>query len=550
MRELPKDTGLAALVKLPLGTHICHFYRNEQELLDAVIPYLRAGLLNNERCIWICAEPFNANAAARLVENSPDFNRFLKTKQIEILDYHEWYSITGQNIEVSSTLGRCRMEMSATLRAGYKGLRLTGNLPWARHLQSVIEYEECFCSIGAYVPLIAMCSYPLSGLEASDLADLIEIAHVHQFALIRRNSAWELVKAGMYHNTVWQSLLDSLSESMLAIDDSGTILTASHMCLEFFGCTTLADLGPNIDDFARRFRVRSITGKLPPEAILTLDNDILVEDYWKAVSSVRGNVEFLVSLRKSKSNPVIPGLFLMVFHDLTDLRKLESVKNEFLQVMSHELRNPVQTIRVLLNLIGSSINNDDASLMKYIRLADTCVNQITTLIEDLLAIRQIGNDNRIDAVPTDFRTLLQDTLEPYLAGSKHNIICLFDDRLSIPVMIDPVRVRQILTNILDNAIKYTPPGKRIWIDFTLSGNCTVVTVEDEGIGIPQGEIDRIFDQFYRASNVHGYTGGIGLGLYVSRYLARMHGGDLWVKMRDKGGTIMSLCLPVLLNDAS
>ena len=131
-----------------------------------------------------------------------------------------------------------------------------------------------------------------------------------------------------------------------------------------------------------------------------------------------------------------------------------------------------------------------------------------------------------------------------------NIICLFDDRLSIPVMIDPVRVRQILTNILDNAIKYTPPGKRIWIDFTLSGNCTVVTVEDEGIGIPQGEIDRIFDQFYRASNVHGYTGGIGLGLYVSRYLARMHGGDLWVKMRDKGGTIMSLCLPVLLNDAS
>ena len=58
----------------------------------------------------------------------------------------------------------------------------------------------------------------------------------------------------------------------------------------------------------------------------------------------------------------------MVFHDLTDLRKLESVKNEFLQVMSHELRNPVQTIRVLLNLIGSSINNDDASLMKYIRL--------------------------------------------------------------------------------------------------------------------------------------------------------------------------------------
>ena len=93
-----------------------------------------------------------------------------------------------------------------------------------------------------------MCSYPLSGLEASDLADLIEIAHVHQFALIRRNSAWELVKAGMYHNTVWQSLLDSLSESMLAIDDSGTILTASHMCLEFFGCTTLADLEMCIRD--------------------------------------------------------------------------------------------------------------------------------------------------------------------------------------------------------------------------------------------------------------------------------------------------------------
>ena len=128
----------------------------------------------------------------------------------------------------------------------------------------------------------------------------------------------------------------------------------------------------------------------------------------------------------------------MVFHDLTGLRKLESVKNEFLQIMSHELRNPVQTIKALLNLIGSSISSDNTSLVKYMQLADTCINQITTLIEDLLAIRAFeGERNTVNAIPTEFRALLQETLVPYMENHEHNIICLFDDKTVVPMVVDP-----------------------------------------------------------------------------------------------------------------
>ena len=548
MNEPFKGSGLGTLISLPLGSHICHFYRGKQELFEPIVPYFRTGLLNNERCIMVCSEPLEKDEALDFLRTElPELGHLLNAEQIKVFLYDEWYYNENQEFDTYATLRRWQTELSSAIAAGYSGLRIAGNLSRLTFLQQVLEYEDLFCGISTFSPIVAMCAYPLENLHINDV---IEIANVHQFALLRNDSGWKLTKSARYRDVMWQSLLDGLSQGMVATDDSGTILTASNVCLGFLGCTTLSDLGPNIQEFARRFKIRSITGKIPPAAILSIDTDTHTEDYWKATSRIHGDVELLVSIRRSKSNPVIPGLFLMVFHDLTGLRKLESVKNEFLQIMSHELRNPVQTIKALLNLIGSSISSDNTSLVKYMQLADTCINQITTLIKDLLAIRAFeGERNTVNAIPTEFRALLQETLVPYMENHEHNIICLFDDKTVVPMVVDPMRIRQILTNILNNAMKYTPKGKRIWLDITLSGDSAILTIEDEGIGIPEDEIERVFDQFYRASNAHGYSSGIGLGLYVSRCLARMHGGDLWAERRDKGGTAVMLSLPVLKNGA-
>ncbi len=548
MNGPPKDPGLDTLINLPLGSHVCHLYRNKQELFEPIAPYFRTGLLNNERCIWICSEPLEKDAALDLLKTElPELGHLLNTEQIKVFSYNEWYCNANEEFDTYATLKRWQTELSSTLAAGYRGLRITGNLSRVSSLGSVLEYEDLFCGISTFSPVVAMCAYPLENLQ---ITELIEITNVHQFTLTRNGSTWKLTKSARYRDVMWQSLLDSLSEGMVAIDDLGAILTASNVCLQFLGCTALSDLGANIQEFAERFKIRSITGKIPPAAILSIDTDTHTEDYWKGTSRIHGDVELLVSIRRSKSNPVIPGLFLLVFHNLTSLRKLEPVKNEFLQIMSHELRNPVQTIKVLLSLIGSSISSDNTSLVKYMQLADTCIDQITTLIEDLFAICAFeGKHHTVNAIPTEFTVLLQETLIPYMENHEHDIICLFDNKAVIPMVIDPMRIRQILTNILNNAAKYTPKGKRIWLDIKLSGDSAILTIEDEGIGIPEDEIERVFDQFYRASNAHGH-GGVGLGLHVSRCLARMHGGDLWAERRDKGGTAVMLSLPVLKDGVS
>jgi signal transduction histidine kinase len=102
--------------------------------------------------------------------------------------------------------------------------------------------------------------------------------------------------------------------------------------------------------------------------------------------------------------------------------------------------------------------------------------------------------------------------------------------------------------VINNAVKYTPPGKRIWVDLLISDGTALLVVEDEGIGIAPSELERVFDQFYRGSKTRDKFSGVGLGLYVSRFLARMHGGDLWAETRPQGGTVIKLSLPVLTDN--
>lgn len=548
MSDQVEVTTLNALNYLPWGTHICHFYQNEQELVDAVLPYLQAGLKNNERCLWICSEPLTSEVATDLFETTQQLAGFLETKQVEIIPYYEWYLTSDNKLDIPAIIRQWNIEISHALKAGYKGLRVAGSLPWAIYKQSILKYEDRFCSIGTHAPVIAMCSYPLVQMNISDI---IKMSYMHQFTLVKQDSAWQLIKSARYRDVMWHSLLDTLSKGMLAIDESGTIITASNMCLEFLGCTNLSGLGANMGEFTKRFKVQSVTGRVRPNDVnsIFINTKTYVEDCWKVTSPSYGDVELLVNIRKAKPNAIIPDLFLLVFHDITSLRRLGTIQNEFLQIMSHELRNPVQTIKALINLMDATITDQDTPMAKYLRLADTCVNQIIALIEDLLAIRQIERDDQsINIVPTDFMKLLQDALKPYLSDPQHIFTCLFDKEKSITVMVNPIRAQQIIANILHNAIKYTPKGKRIWLNFTASNNYAILVTEDEGIGVPHDELDLIFDQFYRATNTRGQTSGVGLGLYVSRCLARMHGGDLWAEVRPQGGTIMKFSLPVSGNE--
>lgn len=540
-----RSTVYTPFDNLDKGTHICYFYGNGKELSDAVIPYLQAGLANNERCVWICAEPIDAKAATALLETDyPQLARLLETKQLILIDYDQAYLSNGEEFNIPEVLNWWTAELSKAIAAGFDGLRVAGDLSWLKSKQALLAYEERFCTFSMQTPVIALCCYPLTQM---DHVEILDIAYVHHFVLAFQDSKWRLVPSARCRDLTWHSLLDSLTKGMVIVDSSGAIITASNMCLELFDCANPSCLGADITEFVTRFKVSSITGRVPPETVNLISSGD-VDDYWRATSPTKGDLELLVNIKATKSNAILPGVLLLIFHDITGLRTMDTIDGNFLQVVSHELKNPIQTMAALINLMKASVHDPETPVYKYIRLADSCLSRITGVAEDLLSVGQIKEDTTVvHPIPADLTALVVEAIEPYLTNPTHTFICRFDQTQRIPAMVDLVRIHQILANVLNNAVKYTPAGKRIWLDLVISDGFAILVVEDEGIGIPPTELGLVFEQFYRGTKTRNTFSGIGLGLYVSRCLARMHGGDLWAETRPQGGTLIKLSLPILQN---
>jgi signal transduction histidine kinase len=146
---------------------------------------------------------------------------------------------------------------------------------------------------------------------------------------------------------------------------------------------------------------------------------------------------------------------------------------------------------------------------------------------------------------TDLKQVVASALEPRLTEPYHRWSFSLP-KTPVEVMADPQRLGQAISNLLTNATKYTPAGKTIRVRLAKPNGAVVLKVEDEGVGIPPEDLERIFDGFYRTPDVTKWQpGSVGLGLYISRGLVRRMGGDLWAENRPGGGTVMCLKMPLI-----
>lgn len=242
---------------------------------------------------------------------------------------------------------------------------------------------------------------------------------------------------------------------------------------------------------------------------------------------------------------------------LDELRRLEQAKAEHLQVLAHELRNPLAAALGLAQLIRLRLDRADpgpgpgraahAEAAELLRLADAELQRLSRLSADLLTAYRVSSGRLpLDLRLINFAQVVDQALAPYRQGLAERT--LVEDRLAppeLPVMGDHGRLIEVLTNLLANSIKYSPPGSTIALRTRVEEGVILVEVEDQGIGIPPGELESVFEGFRRGSNAgeHG-PGGVGLGLYISRDIVRRHGGELWASHRRGGGTVMHLRLPL------
>lgn len=222
-------------------------------------------------------------------------------------------------------------------------------------------------------------------------------------------------------------------------------------------------------------------------------------------------------------------------------------REEFLSLASHELRNPLATVSLTVQLMQRAHQQgtlDDQQLTRSIASLSSSTALLARLVDDLLDVTRLQHGMiqlRLERV--DLGVLLRDVLtrEPW---ALHAIAA--DIASEIWIEIDGARIEQIVTNLLDNAVKYSPAAPRIELTLRREHDSARLEVRDEGIGLPPGFEEQIFAPFGRATNAKNIDApGLGLGLYLSRGIARQHGGDLWAESEGIGqGTSVHLRLPI------
>jgi len=247
----------------------------------------------------------------------------------------------------------------------------------------------------------------------------------------------------------------------------------------------------------------------------------------------------------SAQRTLIPGVGqAIVMHDITHLKDLDRIKSEFVTTVSHDLRSPLTAILGYVELIerAGSVNDQQREFIRRVRLS---VEHMTRLVADLLDLGRIeaGLDASLEVTPiTVLARYALDGLRSAAEMKQQKVETVLSDDLPM-VRGDPYRLRQMIANLLENAIKYTPANGEIVVAAVVEGDQVILRVSDSGPGIPAADQPYIFDKFFRASNVPDDTGGTGLGLSIVKSIVDSHQGRIWVDSQLGRGTTFTVVLP-------
>ncbi|MBM2842403.1 MAG: putative two-component sensor histidine kinase [Anaerolineales bacterium] len=247
----------------------------------------------------------------------------------------------------------------------------------------------------------------------------------------------------------------------------------------------------------------------------------------------------------SAQRTLIPGVGqAIVMHDITHLKDLDRIKSEFVTTVSHDLRSPLTAILGYVELIerAGSVNDQQREFIRRVRLS---VEHMTRLVADLLDLGRIeaGLDTSMEVTPISvLARYALDGLRSAAEMKQQKVETFLSDDLPM-VRGDPYRLRQMIANLLENAIKYTPANGEIVVAAVVEGDQVILRVSDSGPGIPAADQPYIFDKFFRASNVPDDTGGTGLGLSIVKSIVDSHQGRIWVDSQLGRGTTFTVVLP-------
>lgn len=239
---------------------------------------------------------------------------------------------------------------------------------------------------------------------------------------------------------------------------------------------------------------------------------------------------------------------VLVLHEITDLRRLERVRQDFVANVSHEFRTPLTAIQGFAETLLAGAIDDPANRRRFVEIIREHSVRLARLTEDLLKLSRIeAGQLKLDFRPVSVTQLIESCVETAQLKAVPRQLAL---NVNLPERLPSARgdantLQEVLQNLLDNALQYTPAGGKIDVSASCSDGHVVVTVADTGIGIPQVEQERIFERFYRVDAARSReAGGTGLGLSIARHIMEAHGGRLWVESAVGEGSRFHFSIPI------
>jgi two-component system phosphate regulon sensor histidine kinase PhoR len=232
----------------------------------------------------------------------------------------------------------------------------------------------------------------------------------------------------------------------------------------------------------------------------------------------------------------------MVLHDITEMKQIEHIKKDLAVNVSHELRTPLTAIKGFTETL---MDEAGPSSQEYLRIIHRHTERLITMVNDLLILSEMEEKPSLALEDVNICDLMKGLMAIYEPRIKAKGLALNVRCPAITIKADPFRLEQLLTNLIDNALKYTEKGE-ISVTVEIQGDVVTISVKDTGVGIPSEHVSRIFERFYVVDKSRSRSmGGTGLGLSIAKHIATLHGGRIEVASTPYMGSTFTVTLPVM-----
>ena len=334
------------------------------------------------------------------------------------------------------------------------------------------------------------------------------------------------------------ALFDRMVEGLIVVDGGGRVRLANRAARSLFGFDGQA-AGRTILEATRNHEVAAVVARLDRE-LEVLGHELRI-DSMDSPRFLQVNALALRDAAGSNDGAII------VFHDLTRLRQLEGVRQEFVANVSHELRTPLSLIKSAAETLLDGAKDDPAALTRFLQIIDKHANRLALLIDDLLLLSTLDSGGlRLDRQPLALKSTVQDAIDDLQHRALARDVTLVNRvPASLVALADSDRMRQVISNLVDNAIKYgRVSGTTVVEGSMLPDGRIELRVVDDGPGIPKESQIRIFERFYRVDKARSREqGGTGLGLAIVKHVIQAHGGEVRIESEPGSGAKFVLSLP-------